>query len=34
MAKGALIRGRKAEMKEEKPDTATGAEGDDVIDTR
>ena len=34
MAKGALIRRRKAEMKEEKPGTATRAEGDDVIDKR
>ena len=32
MAKGALIRRRKAEMKEEKLDTATRAEGNDVID--
>ena len=37
MAKGALIRRRKAEMKrrkEEKPNTATGAEGNDIIDKR
>ena len=34
MAKSALIRRRKAEMKEEKPDTATRAKGDDVTDRR
>ena len=33
MAKGALIRRRKAEIKE-KPVTATRAKGDDVIDKR
>ena len=34
MAKGALIRRRKAEMKDEKPDAASRAEGNDIIDKR
>ena len=32
--KWCTYQGRKAEMKEEKPDTATRAEGDDIIDKR
>ena len=32
--KRCTYQGRKAEMKEEKPDTATGAKGNDVIGKR
>ena len=34
MAKGALIKGAKQRWKEEKPNTATRAEGNDIIDKR